>query len=154
MQIHTQFSYMNLACTRQTIQRRYICAQIKHYYKFNLSETRWSALIGMSEIHLLGMWTGRINENTENTDGVLAHAVVVGQTGHVKDQDSSILRILRILSPDRPARSQSLYRLSYPAHKIMTVSRWILLRMRNVSHRSYRKNQNAITFPKILPFIR
>jgi len=36
-----------------------------------------------------------------------------------------------VRSPDRPARSQSLYRLSYPAYNFMT-SRWILLRMRDV----------------------
>jgi len=46
----------------------------------------------MSEIHLLGMWTGRINNNSELTDGVSAHAVVAGQTGHVQDQNSSSLQ--------------------------------------------------------------
>ena len=35
--------------------------------------------------------------------------------------------------PDRPARSQSLYRLSYPAHKFMIIPCLNLLRITNVS---------------------
>ena len=45
--------------------------------------------------------------------------------------------------PDRPARNQSLYRLSYPAHKFMTIPRWILLGMWNFSDKSYGENQNT-----------
>ena len=49
--------------------------------------------------------------------------------------------------PDRPARSQSLYRLSYRAQWMPTYiikrTRWFLLRMRNVSDKSCGQNQNT-----------
>ena len=48
--------------------------------------------------------------------------------------------------PDRPARSQSLYRLNYPAHAFMVISVWNILRIRNVLDRSFRENQNPINF--------
>jgi hypothetical protein len=39
-----------------------------------------------------------------------------------------------IRSPDRPARSQSLYRLSYPAHKhVPSVSKYVLLKIGRLS---------------------
>jgi len=42
--------------------------------------------------------------------------------------------------PDLPARSQSLYRLSYPAHTFMIISRWIIRRRRNVSDKNCKEN--------------
>ena len=49
--------------------------------------------------------------------------------------------------PDRPARSQSLYQLSYPAREdlctLMVIFRWILLEMRNISNIICTENQNT-----------
>jgi hypothetical protein len=47
-----------------------------------------------------------------------------------------------IRSPDRSARSQSLYRLSYPAHTCMTMSR-LIHRIGHVSDKSFRENKNT-----------
>jgi hypothetical protein len=52
-----------------------------------------------------------------------------------------------IRSPDRPARSQSLYRLSYPALQgpctFITTPRLIVFRIKNVSDKSFTENQNT-----------
>ena len=54
--------------------------------------------------------------------------------------------------PDRPARSQSLYRLSYLAHLS------IILKMRNVSEKFVEKIRTnilcSVPFSKIMPFMR
>ena len=67
--------------------------------------------------------------------------------------------------PDRPARSESLYGLSYPGQHytrrrtFLTVSRWILPSMKNLSDKICRGNQNTRFMfnnphPKIVQFMR
>ena len=64
-----------------------------------------------------------------------------------------------IRSPDRPAGSQSLYRLSYRAHTFMIVPRRILI-VRNVTDKICSENQNTFYFQllfffsKIVPCMR
>jgi hypothetical protein len=49
-----------------------------------------------------------------------------------------------IRSPDLPARSESLYQLRYPDESLcILISRSILLRMRNVSDKTSRGNENT-----------
>ena len=58
--------------------------------------------------------------------------------------------------PDRPARSQWLYRLSYPAHKFVVGPLRILLRMRNVSDEEKMETRIScpiIFFSKIVSFM-